>query len=305
MYRAIDGLTCRSPILLIARAPVAGEEFAAAAGDFSIRPRAGFTAALLSSVALRKLTHMVGTISRSARLNARRAGFTGRIDTPNWHHGCVESWGRVDRDLSAKTPAKERTDMWTLIFSLALLVALGSPNQLRSPTASSRQPVQHMSDAAVLADFQARVHEYAQLHRCLEGPVPTVTVSENWTEVHAAIQALAAKIRVARKAARRGEIFSPDIERVFRRMIGECLQGCAIDDLLASLNEENPEGLVLVPRVNDAWPAEASYGPMPPHLLATLPPLPEELQYRFMNRDLVLLDVHANVIVDFIRKALP
>jgi hypothetical protein len=195
--------------------------------------------------------------------------------------------------------------MWALILGLGLVVALGSPNQPRAPTASGRQPAQNVSDAAVLTDFQARVHEYAVLHRCLEGPVPTVAVSDNWTEVHAAIQALAAKIRVARKAARRGEIFSPDIERVFRRTIGECLQGCNIDDLLTSLNEENPDGLVLVPRVNGAWPDEASYGPMPPHLLAALPPLPEELQYRFMNRDLVLLDVHANVIVDFIRKALP
>lgn len=43
----------------------------------------------------------------------------------------------------------------------------------------------------------------------------------------------------------------------------------------------------------------------PPHLLAVLPPLPDELQYRFMNHDLILWDVHVNIIVDFIKGALP
>jgi hypothetical protein len=33
--------------------------------------------------------------------------------------------------------------------------------------------------------------------------------------------------------------------------------------------------------------------------------LPEELEYRFINRDLVLYDGHANLIVDFVRDAIP
>ena len=44
---------------------------------------------------------------------------------------------------------------------------------------------------------------------------------------------------------------------------------------------------------------------MSPHLLAVLPPLPTELQYRFVNRDLVLWDVRANLIVDYMKGALP
>ena len=128
---------------------------------------------------------------------------------------------------------------------------------------------------------------------------------DDWAAVYGAIQTLGAKIRAARRNARQGDVFTPEIQRVFRQTIRECLKGCNINDLLASLNEENPEGLVLVPRVNGEWPEEASYGPMPPHLLAALPPLPDELQFRFMNRDLVLLDVHANVIVDFMTNAMP
>jgi hypothetical protein len=43
---------------------------------------------------------------------------------------------------------------------------------------------------------------------------------------------------------------------------------------------------------------------MPPCLLAALPPLPEELGYRFLAGDLVLVDLHARLIVDFIPRAL-
>jgi hypothetical protein len=191
--------------------------------------------------------------------------------------------------------------MRTLMIGLSLVLGFG----WGGPTARFAGVQSHLtSDADVLADFQARVQGYAELHQCLEDSIPAAA-SKDWPAVYGAIQTLGAKIREARRNARQGDVFTPQIQRVFRQTIRECLKGCNINDLLASLNEENPEGLVLVPRVNGEWPEDASYGPMPPHLLAALPLLPDELQYRFMNRDLVVLDVHANVIVDFMTNAMP
>jgi hypothetical protein len=43
----------------------------------------------------------------------------------------------------------------------------------------------------------------------------------------------------------------------------------------------------------------------PPTLLANLPELPPGLDYRIVNRTLVLRDVQANLVLDFIPKALP
>jgi hypothetical protein len=196
-------------------------------------------------------------------------------------------------------------EMRNVILSAGVVIALATVALSRTTNEAPRLEAQATSDAHVLADFQLRVQQYVELHRRLEGPVPTVAVSEDWAEIKAAIDALASKICAARKDARRGDIFTAEIERLFRRRIRECLEGCNIDELLATLNEDNPPDLVLTPRVNGRWPEEASFGPMPPTLLAGLPPLPDELQYRFMNRDLVLWDMHANVIVDFIRTAMP
>jgi hypothetical protein len=197
------------------------------------------------------------------------------------------------------------TAMRTLMIGLGLVLTLGSAYPIQPTTRSGSSQSQRMSDADALADFEARVQSYVELHRCLEDSIPPVGPSDDYAVVYGSLQALATKIRAARRNARQGDVFTPDTQRVLVQTIRECVKGCNIDDLLASLNEENPKGLVLTPRINGEWPEEASYGPMPPHLLAALPPLPDELQYRFMNRDLVLLDVHANVIVDFIRKALP
>jgi hypothetical protein len=42
------------------------------------------------------------------------------------------------------------------------------------------------------------------------------------------------------------------------------------------------------------------FGFVPPQMLAALPRLPAELQYRIIGNSLVLWDHHANLIVDFL-----
>jgi TonB family protein len=44
---------------------------------------------------------------------------------------------------------------------------------------------------------------------------------------------------------------------------------------------------------------------MPPDLLAALPRVPNRLEYRFMNDALVLRDIEANLIIDFVPQAIP
>ena len=56
-------------------------------------------------------------------------------------------------------------------------------------------------------------------------------------------------------------------------------------------------------QVNMEWPALALFDFVPPQLLLALPPLPAELEYRIIGRSLVLLDHHANLIVDILPDA--
>ena len=57
--------------------------------------------------------------------------------------------------------------------------------------------------------------------------------------------------------------------------------------------------------VNASYPSAAPLSTVPPTVLLTLPILRKEVEYHFVNRDLVLLDVEANLILDFIKNAAP
>jgi hypothetical protein len=196
----------------------------------------------------------------------------------------------------------EEAVMRNVILSAGFAMALVQAAMAGLPQAGLTQRSDPSQSAA---DFAAGVQRYVELHRALEGTVPTVAVSDDYGTVLAAIDALAVKIQGARRHARRGDVFTPGVERWLREMITRALEGCDIEAIVQAIDEENPPGVVFAPHVNGRWPPSASLAPVPPQVLAALPRLPDELQYRFLHRDLILWDVHANVIVDFIRKALP
>jgi hypothetical protein len=159
-----------------------------------------------------------------------------------------------------------------------------------------------VGDVALIVEFQKRVEEYVTLHRLLEGRVPTLEVSEKPQEIQAAIAALQEKLRQARANARQGDIFTARISQLFRRLIQEAFPECELFRLHALIGDETAKARMR-PRVNASYPAGASLSVMPTKLLCLFPSLPEELQYRFVGRDLILWDVHANLVVDVIPDA--
>jgi hypothetical protein len=155
--------------------------------------------------------------------------------------------------------------------------------------------------------FAQSVTDYAKMHRLLEGPLPTPPVSTDMRIVRAVIDELAAQIQAARQGARQGDIFTDAVARMFRRRIATRL---APEDLEAIVAEnrseyEQPETSAAPPlRANAGWPPQIPFEFVPPQLIAALPPLPPELQYRLVGRSLVLWDHHANLVVDFLPGAL-
>jgi hypothetical protein len=67
--------------------------------------------------------------------------------------------------------------------------------------------------------------------------------------------------------------------------------------------DENPQAVVLA--VYDRYPSTVPLSTMPTDVLAALPPLAESLEFRFVGDDLILLDTHADLIVDIIQDVLP
>ncbi len=153
-----------------------------------------------------------------------------------------------------------------------------------------------------LRHFQEEVAEYADLQAGLLAKLGA-------QESVAAQEALAGAIEAKRAKARAGDIFRPEIQPLFRRLIAEQLEGPDTVDARKAVVEGNPgleeESVPIVVRVNALYPLDAPRSTVPPSVLLTLPPLPSSLHYRFVGRDLILLDSVAQLIVDVLPAAAP
>ena len=148
----------------------------------------------------------------------------------------------------------------------------------------------------VMADFSARVSTYAELRTELEKGLPALTVDEP-ARVQKTVRALAARIRVARADAKRGDIFTPTISRAFQKAL---LQ--TDDSTWADIVDDNP-GEFSKP-INASYPENKPFSTVPPNILTVLPRLPDDVEYHFLGRHLILLDTRASVIVDWIPYAI-
>jgi hypothetical protein len=112
------------------------------------------------------------------------------------------------------------------------------------------------------------------------------------------------KIREARKDAKQGDIFTPEIRQLFRRLMYPEVKGPEGRETKAAITEESHELKAVPLKVNADYPDSAPLMTVPPNILAALPKLPEDLEYRFVNRTMILIDTHANLIVDFVPNAI-
>ena len=188
---------------------------------------------------------------------------------------------------------------------VAVLVLFGSGSmapQAPSVPGPSFDIGQILEDASATHTFQRRVAEYVGLHQKLEREVPAVVVTPDVGEIFRAVRALGMRIQVARVMARQGDIMTPEVAQLFRRRIATCLRPEQWKSTFADRGRDE-EGPPVEPpplRVNMEWPDGVPFDYVPPPLLQSLPPLPQELQYRIIGPSLVLWDHHANLIVDFL-----
>jgi hypothetical protein len=110
---------------------------------------------------------------------------------------------------------------------------------------------------------------------------------------------------VKRDRTREGDIFDPAVSHFLRIRIQTALRNHEIEvgELLADITAEVPPGTER-PRVNERFPWEWGAA-VPLFVLEVLPELPEDLEYRLAGRELVLVDIHAELVVDIMPGALP
>ena len=171
-----------------------------------------------------------------------------------------------------------------------------------SPTKRVVGPLSE-SDAAALRTMNVALKRYLDLHKQLEKTLPALPDDATPEQIDKNQRTLEQKVREARKAAKPGELFTPEAQPVIRRLMAAVFDGPEGRQLKASILDENPAGMKV--HVNMRYPDTVPVSTVPPEVLQTLPELAEDMEYRFVGRHLVLLDAHAHIIADYIEDALP
>lgn len=156
-------------------------------------------------------------------------------------------------------------------------------------------------EAKALAGFLDRVNQYATVHQKLENSLPKLSKDSTPEQIDAHQRALAKLIQDARSTAKPGDIFTPESQTVIKKLIAKIFGGPDGGAIKASVMDENPGVPNL--KVNARYPDEVPVSTIPPQLLEGLPKLPEEMEFRFVGTDLILMDTHAHIVADIIPNA--
>jgi hypothetical protein len=198
-----------------------------------------------------------------------------------------------------------------VVLACVVMVVIGivASGQSAKPKAPADPPV--AMDSMVLKDFQQRLEHYIKFQRGIEKDIGAKQKPVDDPQViNRKEETLAGTIRANRRNAKQGDIFSPQIANEFRRLMNPELKGRrgseVKEELTEDFGEEADEGKPKpVPlKVNASYPEGNPLPTVPATLLAALPTLPPDVEYRIIGRNLILRDVDANIIVDFIPRAI-
>jgi hypothetical protein len=201
---------------------------------------------------------------------------------------------------------KYQTRTYLLLSTCALvLLALAHLAVAQKTQNAALAPPAEVSpaDKAAIDMFEKQVKQYIDVRNKVRANAPKLAKDSTPEQINAYRTTLETSLRNARPNAKRGEIFRPETADFIRRTLKSEFQGKDRQQLRDTVFETETTGVVL--RVNYPYAQSAELSEMPATLLAKLPPLPKELRYRFVGRNMLLVDRESNVIIDFMPEALP
>ncbi|HSD45427.1 MAG TPA: hypothetical protein VLB87_02360 [Pyrinomonadaceae bacterium] len=156
----------------------------------------------------------------------------------------------------------------------------------------------------VASAFENRVKDYVKMREGIEEKMPKLSKESKPEEIEVHKKQLQESVRAARAGAKQGDMFTPDAAAMIRAIIREEFKGKDRVELRKTvLVEAENKGTPL--RVNYPYPEVKEQLEMPPTLLLKLPPLPKQIRYRFVGRNMLLVDRENGLILDYMTDAVP
>lgn len=152
--------------------------------------------------------------------------------------------------------------------------------------------------------FIGRVQAYVKLQKNLEASLSALKPTKDAERIVEHQSALAEKIIDARRDARQGDIFTPEVAKRFRKIIRKAFHGPEGRMARKTILSESAHKPVVL-HVNEMYPDDMPLTTTPPTLMLKLPELPPEVGYRIVGHSLTLQSIKARLVLDLIPNAIP
>lgn len=206
-----------------------------------------------------------------------------------------------------------RVSPWLAIAVFSTACAAPAATEEKTPTdvaleqgekKTSTDPAVN-ADAAALAEFKARVDAYLEIHKEVAKGDAKPRETEDPAKISASKKVLAGRVQAARVTAKPGDIFTPAVQPVFRRLLAPELKGEDGHDAKEVLKDDAPAAGTVPFKVNAKYPESQPLPSVPANLLLALPALPAPLEYRIVGKHLLILDMAADLVVDYMLNVMP
>lgn len=184
---------------------------------------------------------------------------------------------------------------------LASAAPASRPVAAQTPVAA--QAVVAPKHKEAFAAFEARVKEYVAMREGLEEKMPKLPKDATPEQIEAHKMAFQDAVRNARTSAKQGDLFVPELAAHIREVIKSETPTKVKQEVRETVTEAETKAIPV--RVNYPYPESEELLEMPPTLLLRLPQLPKQVRYRYVGRNMLLVDRENGLIVDFMPDALP
>jgi hypothetical protein len=216
--------------------------------------------------------------------------------------GCTREEPRTQPVMAEGAAAAPASAVANPKEPIAAVPPVGSPPPAPAKFAApDGQPGTNAQGAATL-EFQNRIKAYLKIHNEAETKVPNLKRTDDPKEISDREALLAKAIQTLRANAKIGEIFAPEYQPYFIKIVQDDFATRSREARTAII-DELPKNMKV--DVNTVYPTTLALATFPAALLRKLPDLPPELEYRLVGRSLILRDVKANLIVDILRDVVP
>lgn len=188
-------------------------------------------------------------------------------------------------------------------LGFALLVSAAPSAAAPLAQTPAAQVVVSPKHKEAFAAFEARVKDYVAMREGIEGKMDKLPKDATPEQIESHKMAFQTAVRNARTTARQGDIFVPELAQHIREVIKSELKPTTRQEVRETVKESEVKAVAL--RVNYPYPETEELIEMPPTLLLRLPQLPKQVRYRYVGRNLLLVDRENGLILDFMPDALP